>query len=41
MELADYLIWGALIIIVLRLLLPPILTWLGLPITKKSKRNDQ
>ena len=42
MEFSDILIWGGLGIIVLRYLLPRLIEWFGLEITKtpKSDKSD-
>lgn len=40
MEIGDILIWGGLTIIILRYLIPRLLEWLGLDVTKKSKTGD-
>ena len=36
-DLADALIWGGLTVIILRFMLPKILEWIGLPVTKGPK----
>ena len=40
-EFADFLIWGALAIIILRFLLPRLLEWLDMPVTKKPRDDVQ
>ena len=40
MELADFLIWGGLTIIVLRFIIPLALEWFGFEVTKTTKTRD-
>jgi hypothetical protein len=39
MELADWLIWGGLTVIVIRYLLPRILDWLGISVEKRDRKE--
>lgn len=40
MEFADFLIWGAFAIIILRFAIPRLLEFLGLEVTKKPKDGN-
>lgn len=38
-QFADYLIWGAVAIIIIRIALKPILSFLGITVEKRDKNN--